>query len=126
MSVTTRQQWTAAEVLAELARNRARLRSLGVRSLGLFGSYRRGTPQLNSDLDFLTDLEHPSFDGYMNLKFWLEDTFGLPVDLVLVDTLKPRLRPVILSEVVYAEGLSPVSGGYPGGDHQDRAVHQRD
>lgn len=108
MSVTTRQQWTAAEVLAELTRNRTRLRSLGVRSLGLFGSYRRGTPQPNSDMDFLTDMEHPSFDGYMNLKFWLEDTFGLPVDLVLVDTLKPRLRLVILSEVIYAEGLSPV------------------
>lgn len=123
MSVTTRHQWTAAEVLAELARNRARLQSLGVRSLGLFGSYRRGTPRSDSDMDFLIDLESPSFDGYMNLKFWLEDTFGLPVDLVLVDTLKPRLRPVILSEVIYAEGLSPVSGGYPGGNYQDRRVY---
>jgi predicted nucleotidyltransferase len=126
MSVTTRQQWTAAEVLAELARNRASLQSLGVRSLGLFGSYRRGTPQPDSDLDFLMDLERPSFDGYMGIKFWLEDTFGLPVDLVLVDTLKPRLRPVILSEVIYVEGLSPLPRGYPGGDHQDRTVHQRD
>jgi predicted nucleotidyltransferase len=52
----------------------------------------------------------------MGIKFWLEDTFGLPVDLVLVDTLKPRLRPIILSEVVYAEGLSPLPGGYSGGD----------
>ena len=126
MSMTTRQQWTAAEVLVELARNHARLQSMGVRSLGLFGSYRRGTPQPNSDLDFLTELEDPSFDGYMNLKFWLEDTFGLPVDLVLVDTLKPRLRPVILSEVIYAERLSPVPGGYSGGDHQDRTVHHPD
>lgn len=119
MSVTTRQQWTSAEVLAELARNRARLQTLGVRSLGLFGSYRRGTPRPDSDMDFLIDLERPSFDGYMDIKLWLEDTFGLPVDLVLVDTLKPRLRPVILSEVVYAEGLSPLPGRYPGGDHQD-------
>lgn len=116
MSVTTKQQWTAAEVLAEMARNRVWLQSLGIRSLGLFGSYRRGTPQPDSDLDILTDMEHPSFDGYMNLKFWLEDTFGLPVDLVLLDTLKPRLRPVILREVIYAEGLSPLPRGYFGGD----------
>jgi hypothetical protein len=45
----------------------------------------------------------------MDLKFWLEDTFGCPVDLVLMDSIKPRLRPVILREVVYAEGLSPLS-----------------
>lgn len=108
MSITTR-QWTAGEVLAELQRNQEWLRSLGVRALGLFGSYRHGTPRPTSDMDFLVDLEQPSFDGYMDLKLWLEDTFGCPVDLVLMDSIKPRLRPVILREVVYAEGLSPLS-----------------
>ncbi len=108
MSITTR-QWTAAEVLAEIQRNQPWLRSLGVRTLGLFGSYRRGTPRPESDMDFLVDLEQPSFDSYMDLKLWLEDTFGCPVDLVLIDRIKPRLRPVILREVVYAEGLSPLS-----------------
>lgn len=108
MSITTR-QWTAADVLAELQRNQVWLRGLGVRALGLFGSYRRGTPRPESDMDFLVDLEQPSFDSYMDLKLWLEDTFGCPVDLVLMDSIKPRLRPVILREVVYAEGLSPLS-----------------
>ncbi len=108
MSVTTR-QWTAAKVLAELQRNQDWLRSLGVRALGLFGSYRHGTPHPGSDMDFLVDMEQPSFDTYMELKLWLEDTFGCPVDLVLIDGIKPRLRPVILREVLYAEGLSPVS-----------------
>lgn len=106
---TTVRQWTAGEVLAELQRNQAWLRGLGVRALGLFGSYRRGTPRPASDMDFLVDLEQPSFDSYMDLKLWLEDTFGCPVDLVLMDSIKPRLRPVILREVVYAEGLSPLS-----------------
>lgn len=95
------------------------LRGRGVRSLGLFGSYRHGTPRPESDMDFLADLEQPTFDSYMDLKFWLEDTFGCPVDLVLVDTLKPRLRLSVLREVVYATGLSPVPGGYSGGDCQD-------
>jgi predicted nucleotidyltransferase len=108
MSITTR-QWTAGEVLAELQRNQAWLRRLGVRALGLFGSYRRGTPSPESDMDFLVDMEQPSFDSYMDLKLWLEDTFGCPVDLVLMDSIKPRLLPVILREVVYAEGLSPLS-----------------
>lgn len=102
-------QWKAGEVLAELQRNQAWLRGLGVRALGLFGSYRRGTPRPESDMDFLVDLEQPSFDSYMDLKLWIEDTFGCPVDLVLMDSIKPRLRPVILREVVYAEGLAPLS-----------------
>ncbi len=108
MSTMTR-QWTVTEVLAKLQRNQTWLRKLGVRALGLFGSYRRGTPHPESDMDFLVDLEQPSFDSYMDLKLWLEDTFGCPVDLVLMDSIKPQLRSVILREVVYAEGLSPLS-----------------
>jgi len=102
-------QRTTAEVLAELQRNQAWLRGLGVRAIGMFGSYRRGTPRPESDMDFLVDMEQPSFDRYMDLKLWLEDTFGCPVDLVLLDSIKPRLRPAILREAVYAEGLSPLS-----------------
>jgi hypothetical protein len=107
------------DVLAELAQNRAYLQSIGVRSIGLFGSYRTGTARADSDMDFLVDLAQPTLNRYMDVKFWLEDRFGRPVDLVLADTIKARLRPIILQEVVYATGLSPLPGGHPGGDHQD-------
>lgn len=107
--MTTIHAWAAGDILEELSRNRVRLMALGVRSIGLFGSFRHGTPRPDSDLDILVDLIRPSFDTYMELKFWLEDTFGRRVDLVLVDALKPRLCPIIMSEVRYAEGLSPVS-----------------
>ncbi len=56
-------------------------------------------------MDFLVTLERPSFDDYMNVKLLLEDLFGCEVDLVLEHTLKPRLRPAILNEVAYAEGI---------------------
>ena len=93
------------EILDTLARHRETLRMMGVRKIGLFGSYRRGTPTADSDMDFLVTLEEPSFDGYMNVKFFLEDLFQCKVDLVLEKTLKPRLRPYILAEVEYAPGL---------------------
>jgi hypothetical protein len=41
----------------------------------------------------------------MDLKLLLERLFGRPVDLVLADAIKPRLRPAILDEAVYAQGL---------------------
>lgn len=93
------------KILAILKQNSQQLKQFGVRKIGLFGSYRRGTPQKESDMDFLVQLDNPSFDDYMDLKFFLEDLFNCQVDLVMEETLKPRLRSTILNEVIYAEGL---------------------
>ena len=101
----SRGRWTGQEILDVLTQHRDELRAMGVRKIGLFGSYQRGTPNTDSDLDFLVVLDQPSFDGYMDVKFFLEDLFQCKADLVLEKTLKPRLRPYILAEVEYAEGL---------------------
>ena len=98
-------RWTAQSILDTLAQHRDELRGMGVRKIGLFGSYRRGTPTASSDIDFLVTLKESSFDAYMDIKFFLEDLFQCKVDLVLEKTLKPRLRPHILAEVEYAPGL---------------------
>jgi uncharacterized protein len=93
------------EILRTLEANRDTIRSFGVRRLGLFGSYARGEGTLASDLDFVVELDRKSFDAYMGLKEFLEDLFGSPVDLVLSDAIKPRLRATILGEAVHASGL---------------------
>lgn len=74
----------------------------GVRRIGLFGSIARDRASQASDLDVVVEMESPTFDRYMDLKFELEDRFGVQVDLVLSDTVKDRLRPVIERETVYA------------------------
>jgi predicted nucleotidyltransferase len=71
----------------------------------LFGSYRRGIATPDSDMDFLVTLERSSFDDYMDLKFFLEDLFGCTVDLVPEKDIKPRLRPYIMEDVVYAPNV---------------------
>ena len=93
------------EILQTLAANQAEIKSFGVRSLALFGSNIRGDATNKSDLDFIVEFERKSFDGYMDLKFFLEELFGRPVDLALADRIKPRLRKVILQEAVHAPGL---------------------
>ena len=93
------------EVLGLIEQNREGLKKLGVRRLGLFGSCARGEATASSDLDFVVDFTDKSFDAYMDLKAYLEDLFGCRVDLVLADTIKPRLRPIIQRETVYAPGL---------------------
>ncbi len=73
-----------------------------VRSIGVFGSFARGDAEPKSDVDILVELADPTFDHYMDLKFKLEEVFQRPVDLVMADTVKPRLKPIIEREVVYA------------------------
>jgi predicted nucleotidyltransferase len=93
------------EILNALTANDAKIKSFGVRTLGLFGSCARGEQTPASDLDFVVEFERKSFDSYMDLKFFLEDLFDKPVDLVLSDGIKPRLRTAISQEALRAPGL---------------------
>lgn len=96
---------TKEDTLLLIEQNRETLMRLGVRRLGLFGSCARGEATPASDLDFVVEFTEKSFDAYMDVKAFLEDLFGCRVDLVLADTIKPRLRPIIQRETVYATGL---------------------
>lgn len=77
------------------------MKRFSVRQIGLFGSHLHGSATEQSDVDILVELDIPTFDHYMDLKFFLEDQLGIPVDLVLTDSLKPRLKPIITREVAY-------------------------
>jgi hypothetical protein len=91
------------EILSLLRERRSEIYvRFSVRRIGLFGSFARDATTEKSDIDLLVELERPTFDHYMDLKFYLEELFGRTVDLVLSDTVKPRLIPHILREVAYA------------------------
>jgi hypothetical protein len=77
-------------------------KKFGVRKIGIFGSAARGEAGPASDIDVLVELEDLTFDRYMDLKFFLEDLFGRPCDLVLEDSLKEGIRAKALGEVLYA------------------------
>lgn len=75
----------------------------GVERIGIFGSFVRGEEKPGSDVDVLVEFREgeKTFDHYLDLKFYLEDLFGLKVDLVMKNAIKRRLREPILSEVIY-------------------------
>lgn len=90
------------QILALLAEHRADLDRYGVKSLALFGSVARDEAAAKSDIDMLVEFEGPAtFDGYMGLKFYLEDLLGQSVDLVTSKALRPQLRPWIEQDLVY-------------------------
>jgi uncharacterized protein len=94
---------TKESIVRELRKRRRELASrFGVKRIGLFGSYVRGEAVEASDIDFLVEFDTPTFDHYMDLKFFLEELFGVSVDLVSSDAVKPRLRPHIDKDITYA------------------------
>ena len=91
------------EVVARLRAEDARLRSFGVRRLGLFGSFQRGDARDDSDVDLLVEFEpgRKTFDSFMSLGFFLESLLGRRVELVTPESLSPYIGPRILREVEY-------------------------
>ncbi len=91
--------WTADTILSHLAHSQAALKSFGVVRLGLFGSYVRGEQQKQSNLDFLVKINPMTYAAWMDVWNFLEDTFGLEVDLVPEESLRPEFRTHVLREV---------------------------
>lgn len=76
------------------------LRSMGVVGLWMFGSAARGESMVN-DVDLLVDFDsRPTLEGFMNLKFLLEEKLGMPVDLhtrqSCPDRFMRRIQPDLL------------------------------
>lgn len=94
---------TRKEIVQILQEYRDRMRALGVRRLGLFGSFVREAVRPESDVDVWVEFEpgRKTFDNFMALAFLLEDLFQRPVELVTPESVSPYIRPYIESELEY-------------------------
>ena len=94
---------TKERILSLLQKHSEQMKALGVRKLGLFGSFVRGEQNEISDIDILVEFD-PSkkgFDNFICLAFFLEELFGRHVELVTLESLSPYIGPRILREVEY-------------------------
>jgi uncharacterized protein len=93
---------TKEEILSTLRSHDHVLRKYQVKSLAVFGSAARDVLRESSDIDILVEFDcSPTFDLYMDLKFFLEELLQRSVDLVTTKALKPRMRPIVEREAVY-------------------------
>lgn len=90
------------EVLERIRSERERFRGLGVRRLGLFGSFARDEATGESDVDLLVEFEPgaKSYRRFMSAVFLLEELLGREVELVTPEGLSPYLRDEIARSVV--------------------------
>jgi uncharacterized protein len=89
------------EAMKRLTNAGQKLTALGIKSIGLFGSFIKENQTDESDVDVLVDFlpDEYSFDHFMELSFFLEELFGRKIDLVTMEGLSPYIGPHILREV---------------------------
>ncbi len=99
---------TKQEIFSTIQKNKEQIRQLGVKRLGLFGSFVREEQNAGSDIDFLVEFEpdQKTFDNLVRLSFTLKKMFNLPVELVTPESLSPYIKPYILKEVEYEDIIS--------------------
>jgi len=90
------------EAIKRMRDNWGQISLFGVRSLALFGSLARDEAGSGSDADILVEFRGPAtFDRYMDLKIFLEELLGCPVDLVTCKAIKPRMRTYVVGGICY-------------------------
>jgi predicted nucleotidyltransferase len=88
---------TGQEILKFLRREKPYLkRKFGVISIGLFGSYAKGTQGPESDVDLLIEISEPNFDSLVGLQIYLEKKIGKPIELI---RMRPSLRERFLKRI---------------------------
>lgn len=74
---------------------------LGIKRIGLFGSYSRGTRSSGGDIDILVDLEDESLESYNRMQGELELLLSEKISLHSLRLLKSSVRPYVLEEIIY-------------------------
>ena len=96
---------TKETILSTIQSHKAELTRLGIKDIGLFGSYVREEQSDSSDIDILIDFEpeKENFDNYMAVYDIIEKLFkDERIEIVTKNGLSPYIGPQILKEVVYA------------------------
>ena len=72
-----------------------------LKSIGIFGSYVRNEQKEDSDIDVLIELSEPmGLITFIGIEREISELIGIKVDLIIKDSLKPRIGQYILKEVL--------------------------
>jgi uncharacterized protein len=91
------------EVMARLKSLKGELATrYDVREIGIFGSVARQEHDDVSDIDLLVEFgSHADLLTYIGLWQYLEDSFGIKIDLVSKGGLRREMRDAVMRDVVF-------------------------
>ena len=87
-----------SEIKDRIRKNADIAKKYGIKSLAIFGSYARGEEREGSDIDILVEFSEPTFRNYIGCLREYEAIFDHKVDLVCKDSLKEKIKHIILDE----------------------------
>lgn len=91
------------KIINEIEKRRDKLKARGVKKIGLFGSYLKGTQKRGSDIDLLVSFEKENLGkNYFRVLFYLENLLKRKIDLIATQSLRPELN-YVKREAVYVE-----------------------
>ncbi len=97
---------TKEDIKRVLLNNRKILKKYKVNKIGIFGSFATGRTKKKSDVDLLVEFEDMiDLFEFVHLNDEIQHILKSKVDLVTPDTIKPYIKPKILKEVEWVEGL---------------------
>jgi len=77
-------------------------RKFGVKKIGLFGSFARGKPYKDSDIDIVVEISRPDMFHIIGIKQTIEEAFGRKVDIVrLREKMNRALESRIKRDAIY-------------------------
>ncbi len=92
-----------AAVLSFLKSHKGELaRRYGVQKIGLFGSYAKDEQREHSDIDLAIEAHKKDFFIRDDLREYLEENLGAPVDVGYIDSFRSFYREQIEKEIIYA------------------------
>ncbi len=93
------------DIIDLLKENSPKLHELGVKRIGIFGSFVTGTQTAKSDVDLLVEFNkgHKNFRNFMGTANFTEAILGRNVDLLTPESLSPYIGPYIEKEVEYVQ-----------------------
>jgi len=94
---------TKEQILKYLREHKKELyEKYGVRKIGLFGSYARNENKKSSDIDIVVELECDNkFRSFFELKYYLEESLDMEVDLGIESAVKQEVRNQINRDIIY-------------------------
>ena len=96
---------TKKDAIQTITQHRDVIAELGVVAIGLIGSVARNEAHDASDLDVIIDLpqKHQTVREFFAIIDYLEAQFGRHVDVLMLDTLRPRFRCAIERDIVWID-----------------------
>jgi hypothetical protein len=81
------------------------LKSMGVKRIGLFGSFVRNESKSGSDVDVIVSFlpGYKNYDTFFKLAELLEENFGRKVEIITEESISPHFKVEIEKDVNYYE-----------------------